>query len=184
MTLAFRTGSAIDTISAAGGSSDGLETTTSDPSPRVTWYSTDGAVEMSERSNSRSSRSRTISMWSRPRKATPEPEPECPRGLGLVGEAGVVELQLLERLAKLGELVAVDGIQAREDHRFRLPVPLERFSGAVPVVGDRLTGASLPHILDACESGSRPLRAPTGRREGCRAFGSRSRRPRGWCRPA
>ena len=65
-----------------GGSSDGFDTTCSEPSVLVMWYSTDGAVEMSDRPNSRSSRSRTISMWSRPRKPQRKPKPSAPEVSG------------------------------------------------------------------------------------------------------
>ena len=65
-------------ISAADGISDGFETSITEPSPLVMWYSTDGAVEISDRPNSRSRRSRTISMWSRPRKPHRKPKPSAP----------------------------------------------------------------------------------------------------------
>jgi len=42
-----------------------------------TWYSTDGADAMRSRLNSRSSRSWTISMWSRPRKPHRNPKPSA-----------------------------------------------------------------------------------------------------------
>ena len=77
-TLSFTHGSWISSISEIGGRSDGLSTTRM-PRPRVrtTWYSTDGADAMRSRSNSRSRRSWTISMWSRPRKPQRNPKPRA-----------------------------------------------------------------------------------------------------------
>ena len=67
-------------------------------------------------------------------EAAPEPEAERPRGLGLVGEARVVQPQLLQRLAQVGEVVAVDRVQAAEHHRLRLAVARP---AALPVVPHR-----------------------------------------------
>ena len=47
------------------------------PCVRMTWYSTDGAEAMRSRPNSRSRRSWTISMWSRPRKPQRNPKPSA-----------------------------------------------------------------------------------------------------------
>ena len=77
-----RNGSSIQSISLAGGISLGLSTTTSSPPMRCTRYSTDGAVAIRLRSNSRSSRSRMISMWSRPRKPQRNPNPSAPEVSG------------------------------------------------------------------------------------------------------
>ena len=70
--------------------------------------------------NSRSSRSCTISMCSSPEEAAAEPEPERGRRLGLEEERRVVEPQLLERLAQLGVLMALDRIEPGEHHRLQL----------------------------------------------------------------
>ena len=59
------------------GNSLGLVTRISVRSSIVTSYSTLGAVEISSRSNSRSSRSRTISRWSSPRNPTRKPNPSA-----------------------------------------------------------------------------------------------------------
>ena len=59
-------------------------------------------------------------------EAAPEAEAERARRLGLVGERRVVEAQLLERLAQVGELVAVDRVEPAEHHRLRVAVALER----------------------------------------------------------
>ena len=114
-----------------------------------TRYSTDGAVAMRLRSNSRSSRSRTISMCSRPRNPQRNPKPERARRLGLVGEARVVEPQLLERLAQVGELVAVDRVEPAEHHRLGVAVALQRLGAERVTVGDGLARAGLADVLDA-----------------------------------
>ena len=82
MTMAARQGSATDSISAAGGISEGFDTTSTAPPVTVTRYSTEGAVEMRDRSNSRSRRSRTISMCSRPKKPQRNPKPSAPDDSG------------------------------------------------------------------------------------------------------
>ena len=56
----------------------GLSTSMTVPFVVCTRYSTDGAVAMRLRSNSRSRRSRTISMCSRPRKPQRKPKPRAP----------------------------------------------------------------------------------------------------------
>ena len=59
-------------------------------------------------------------------KPATEPEPERLGRLGLEGEAGVVQPQLLERVAQLGKLVTVDRVEAAEHHGQRVAVALER----------------------------------------------------------
>ena len=63
-------------------------------------------------------------------EAAAEAEPERARGLRLERERRVVEAQLLERLAQVGVLVAVDRIEPAEHHRLRLAVPRERLRRA------------------------------------------------------
>ena len=63
-------------------------------------------------------------------EAAAEPEAERARRLGLVGERRVVEPQLLQRLAQVGVLVAVDRIEAAEHHRLRVAVAGERLARA------------------------------------------------------
>jgi hypothetical protein len=45
-------------------------------------------------------------------------------------QAGVVELELLERVAQFLELIRVGGIQTRENHRLGFLVPGKRLLGA------------------------------------------------------
>ena len=51
-------------------------------------------------------------------EAAAEAEAERDRALRLVDEAGVVELQLLERVAQQRVVVAADRVEAGEDHGF------------------------------------------------------------------
>ena len=77
-----------------------------------------------------------------------EPEAQRDRGLRLVVQRGVVELQLGERVAQLFELLGVGRIEAGEHHRLDLAVPGEQ--GHVPVlrVEHRVPGLGLPHAAD------------------------------------
>ena len=59
------------------GNSEGFVTSTTVRSSSVTEYSTLGDVEMRSSPNSRSSRSRTISRWSRPRNPHRKPNPRA-----------------------------------------------------------------------------------------------------------
>ena len=78
MTLSLTHGSSIVSMSVGFGSSAGLSIATSPrPCVSMTWYSTDGAEAIRSRSNSRSRRSWTISMWSRPRKPQRKPKPSA-----------------------------------------------------------------------------------------------------------
>ena len=80
-------------------------------------------------------------------EAAAEPEAERSGRLRLVGERGVVELQLVERLAQVRVLRAVDGVEARVDHRPRLPVAGERLGGAVALARDRVADLGLADVL-------------------------------------
>ena len=51
-----------------------------------------------------------------------EAEAERRRGLRLVDQRGVVELQLVERVAQVRVVVAVDRVQPGEHHRLRVAV--------------------------------------------------------------
>ena len=55
-------------------------------------------------------------------EAAPEAEAQGVGGLGLPGEGGVVEGELLQGVAQVRVAVGVDGEQAREDHRLDVAV--------------------------------------------------------------
>ena len=78
-----------------------------------------------------------------------EAEAEGGARLGLVGHAGVVQLELLEGVAQVRELVAVDRVKAAEDHRLRVLVALERLRGRAASLGDRLADTCLADVFDA-----------------------------------
>ncbi len=59
-------------------------------------------------------------------EAAAEADAQRVRGLGLEGEAGVVELELVERVAQVGQLVAVDRVEAAEDHGLGVAVAGQR----------------------------------------------------------
>ena len=96
----------------------------------------------------------------------PEAETERTRRLGRVGDAGVVQLQLLEALAQQFEVVAVDGEQPAEHHRLRIAIAMERFGGPVEEGGDGLTRTSLTDVLDARDEIADLARTEFGHRRG------------------
>ena len=77
MIRAFTYGSSIRAMDAGSGRLVGFDRTIISPSVRYTWYSTVGTVVMRSRLNSRSSRSCTISRWSRPRNPHRNPKPSA-----------------------------------------------------------------------------------------------------------
>ena len=114
------------------------------------------------RSNSRVSRSCTISRWRRPRKPQRKPKPSAARGLRLVGEGGVVEPELADRGAQILEIGGVDREEAAEDHRLRRPEAGQRLGRRPPVVGDRVADAGVGHLLDRAGEEADLARAELG----------------------
>ena len=80
-------------------------------------------------------------------EAAAEAEPERRGRLGLVGQRRVVELELVQRLAQVRVLRAVDGVEPRVDHRPRLPVARQRFRRAVPLAGHGVAALALADVL-------------------------------------
>ena len=78
-----------------------------------------------------------------------ETEAQCQRRLWLVAERCIVQLQLVERIAKFGVVGAVDRVQAREHHRLRVAVAAEGLGGALALRRDRVADARLTHVLDS-----------------------------------
>ena len=124
-------GSRTSAMRAGSGMSLGAWTSISSPFVSVTSKPTDGIVASRSRSYSRSRRSRTMSMCSSPRKPHAEAEPERVGRLGLPGQRGVVERELLERVAEVGVVVGVDREDAAEDHRLDLAVAGHRLGRAL-----------------------------------------------------
>ena len=83
-------------------------------------------------------------------KAAAETEPERGGRLGLVVEAGVVEHQLLERVAQPLILVRVGRIDAGEHHRLDVAVAGQQRGRAVVRVED---GVAHPRVADTAQAG-------------------------------
>ena len=90
-----------------------------------------------------------ISRWSRPRKPTRKPKPSARRRLRLVDQRGVVELELVERVAQRRIVRAVDRVETRVDHRLRVLVAAERLGGRPGVAGDGVADPGLADVLHA-----------------------------------
>ena len=82
-------------------------------------------------------------------EADAEAEAQGRGGLRFVDQRGVVELKLVQRVAELRVVRAVQGIQAREHHRLGVLVAAERLLGTLVELGDRVTHLGLPDILHA-----------------------------------
>ncbi len=84
-----------------------------------------------------------------PEEAAAEAEPERLGGLRLPGEGGVVEGQLLERVAQVFVAVGVDREEAAEDHRPHLAVALQGLARRAARRGQGVADAQLGDVLDA-----------------------------------
>lgn len=82
-------------------------------------------------------------------EADAEAEAEGRGGLRLVDQGRVVELELVQRLAQVGVVRAVQRIETREDHRLGVLVPAEGLGGALVLAGDRVTDLGLTDVLHA-----------------------------------
>ena len=81
-------------------------------------------------------------------EAAAEAEAERLRGLGLVEERRVVELQLLERVAELGVVVGVGREEPGEHHRLDVLVAGERLGRRPRLGGERVADAQLGDLLE------------------------------------
>src|SRR5947209_3565054 len=82
-------------------------------------------------------------------EAAAEAEAERLARLGLPRQRGVVQRQLLERVAQVGVLVGVEREQPAEDHRLDLAVAGERLGRAAGPGRERVADAQLSDVLDA-----------------------------------
>src|SRR5215813_2047552 len=114
----FTYGSSICSIRSGDGSFDGLSMSSTSPAVVSTLYCTLGAVTISERLNSRSSRSWTISMCSMPR----------------------IPQRLVIRV--------LDRVKPGEDHRLGVAIARERRGGGPRGLGDRLADLRVGDALD------------------------------------
>ena len=81
-------------------------------------------------------------------EAAAESKSERRRRFGLEEKRRVVQPQLLERFAQLGVLMALDRIQAREDHRLQLFEAGKRFGRRPVRFGDRVADLGVADGLD------------------------------------
>ncbi len=97
-------------------------------------------------------------------EAAAEPEAESDGRFRLVGERGVVELQLVEGIAQVRVVRAVHRVQARVDHRPRLAVAGERLDRTAARRGHGVTDLGLAHVLHAGDEIADLADAEPGRR--------------------
>ena len=141
-------GSSMWSITLPSGMSTGLCSSCTSPLVRWMRYTTDGAVAIRSRSNSRVSRSWMISRCSSPRKPQRKPKPSAAEVSGFVVEAGIVQPQPAQRFAQLLEVVGVHRIEAAPHHRHRRLEPGQRLGRRRAVVGDRVAHRAVGHRLD------------------------------------
>ena len=118
--LAVMYGSRTSAISFGGGSEAGLSINRVSPSVVTISKTTVGAVEMRFRPYSRSRRSCTISMCSRPRKPQRKPKPSAAEDSTSKRRAASLRLQLVERHAQRAEVVRLYREQSGEHPRLYL----------------------------------------------------------------
>ena len=84
-----------------------------------------------------------------PQKSAAEAEAQRHGALRLEGQAGVIELELLQRVPQVGILAAVLGVNAAVHHGLGGPVARQRLTGGVRRVGDGIAHLGVLHVLDA-----------------------------------
>ena len=82
-------------------------------------------------------------------KAAAEAEAQRHRGFRLEGQAGVVQLELLQRVPEVGVLAAVLGVDAAVHHGLGGAIAGQRLRGGLGGVGDGVAHAGVLHVLDA-----------------------------------
>ena len=86
-----------------------------------------------------------------PQEADAEAEAERGARLGLVGQRGIVELELLERAAEVLEVVRVGRVDAREHHRLDVAVARQLLRSPIPLVGHCVAHTRVRDVLDAAD---------------------------------
>ena len=105
-----------------------------------------------------------------PEEAAAEAEAQRVGGLGLPGQRGVVERELLQRVAQVGVVVGVDREQAAEDHRLDLAVAGQRLARRRGRLRrQRVADAQLRDVLDAGDEVADLARAQLAARRSSRA---------------
>ena len=82
-------------------------------------------------------------------EAAAEAEAEGDGAFRLEGQAGVVELELFQRIAQVGVLAAVLGVDAAVDHRAHLAVAGQRLARGVLRAGHGVADLRFVDVLDA-----------------------------------
>ena len=81
-------------------------------------------------------------------ETTAESEAQRRRGLRPVGQRGVIQLELLQRVPQQGVLLANDRVEASEDHRLSRTIARQRLLGRRVGTGDGIAHRHIPHILE------------------------------------
>ena len=82
-------------------------------------------------------------------EAAAEAEAQRDGRFRLKRQRSVVELQFFQRVAKIGILAAVLGVNAAVDHRAHLAVARQRLARGMLDARDRVADLRLVHVLDA-----------------------------------
>ena len=82
-------------------------------------------------------------------EAAAEPEAQRHGTLRFIGEGSIVEFQLLQRVAQIGILRSVLGVDAAVDHRSCRTVAGQRLRSRTLRLGNGVAHAGVRHILDA-----------------------------------
>ncbi len=85
-----------------------------------------------------------------PEKSAAEAKAQRSGGLRLEQQRGIVQLQLHECVAQLGELLAVYGIKSAENHRFDRFVAGQGLVCRAVSIGDGIAHARIADGFDAC----------------------------------
>jgi hypothetical protein len=117
----------------------------------VTWYTTPGAVAISARSNSRSSRACTMSACSRPRKPQRKPKPSASLVSGSKLKAASLR-RSFSSASRSGVVLGVGRVEAAEHDRHRR---LEA-GMAAPAGGRRGHGVADLRVGDLLDAGGEP----------------------------
>ena len=83
-------------------------------------------------------------------EAAAEAEAESNGAFRLEGEGSVVELELFQRVAQVGVLAAVLGVNAAVDHSTGRAVAGQSIGAGLGRIGDGVAHLSVGNIFDAC----------------------------------
>ena len=84
------------------------------------------------------------------KEAAAETKAQCNRGLGLKGQRCVVELELFQRIAQVGILGTILGVDTTVDHGLCLAIAGQRLRGRILHAGDCITDTGICYIFNRC----------------------------------